>query len=267
MALILTDGASYYLYGPGGVPYAQITTAGVTTYLHTDQLGSVRMITSASGTSVGTATYTAYGTRTTTGTTSPFGYAGQYTDTETGLIYLRARYYDPTTAQFLTVDPLAATTGTRYSYALGNPITGADPTGLWSDNPWVNVGIGLGVVALAATGVGLFVEGTALVAGITAAAAGAGAAILDVQPCRAGDPYACGGAVMGGAGVIAGFGGLGVLGYEAIYGATADTGAVGAAFGVAGLELGGIGTGIDTIGAVRASGGATGGLSGGCGGW
>jgi RHS repeat-associated protein len=31
-------------------------------------------------------------------------HAGQYTDTETGLQWVRARYYDPTTAQFLTVD-------------------------------------------------------------------------------------------------------------------------------------------------------------------
>jgi RHS repeat-associated protein len=132
MPLILTDGANSYLYGPSGTPYAQITTAGVTTYLHADQLGSVRMITTATGTSAGTATYTAYGTRTTTGTTSAFGFAGQYTDTETGLQWLRARYYDPTTAQFLTVDPAAAATGARYAYAGSNPITGSDPSGLMS---------------------------------------------------------------------------------------------------------------------------------------
>jgi len=129
---ILTDGASYYLYGPDGVPFEQVTTAGVVTYLHADQLGSIRMITSSTGTSVGTATYTAYGTRTTTGTTSAFGYAGQYTDTESGLQWLRARYYDPTTGQFLTVDPLTAATGARYAYAGGNPITGSDPSGLIS---------------------------------------------------------------------------------------------------------------------------------------
>jgi RHS repeat-associated protein len=130
MPLILNDGASSYLYGPGGVPFEQITTAGVATYLHADQLGSIRMITNTTGASAGTASYTAYGTRTTTGTTSAFGYAGQYTDTETGLQWDRARYYDPVTAQFLTVDPLAATTGARYSYAGGNPITGNDPSGL-----------------------------------------------------------------------------------------------------------------------------------------
>ena len=76
MPLILTDGAAYYLYGPDGVPFEQVTAAGVVTYLHADQLGSIRLITSSTGKSLGTATYTAYGTRTTTGTTSPFGYAG-----------------------------------------------------------------------------------------------------------------------------------------------------------------------------------------------
>lgn len=144
LPLILSDGANYYLYGPDGIPYAQITTSGVTSYLQADQLGSIRLITNASGASAGTATYTAYGTRTTTGTASPFGFAGQYTDAETGLQWLRARYYDPTTAQFLTVDPLAAVTGARYSYASGNPISGADPSGL-CNGFWGCVGNGLTV--------------------------------------------------------------------------------------------------------------------------
>jgi RHS repeat-associated protein len=147
MPLILNDGASSYLYGPGGIPFEQITTAGVATYLHTDQLGSIRMITNTSGASAGTASYTAYGTRTTTGTTSPFGYAGQYTDTETGLQWDRARYYDPTTAQFLTVDPLAALTGARYTYTGGNPITGADPTGLIDWGEVFGVAAAVGTVA------------------------------------------------------------------------------------------------------------------------
>jgi RHS repeat-associated protein len=84
------------------------------------------MITNTTAKNAGTASYTAYGTR----TTSPFGYAGQYTDTETGLQWDRARYYDPTTAQFLTVDPLAAATGSAYGYAGGNPLNASDPSGL-----------------------------------------------------------------------------------------------------------------------------------------
>jgi hypothetical protein len=40
------------------------------------------------------------------------------------------RYYDPTTTQFLTVDPLVAETGEPYGYAGDNPINSSDPSGL-----------------------------------------------------------------------------------------------------------------------------------------
>jgi RHS repeat-associated protein len=49
-------------------------------------------------------------------------FAGQYADTETGLQYLRARYYDPSTAQFLSRDPLESLTGAPYSYLANNPL-------------------------------------------------------------------------------------------------------------------------------------------------
>jgi RHS repeat-associated protein len=65
------------------------------------------------------------------GGTSGFGYAGEYTDAETGFTYLRARYYDPATAQFLTRDPLEAITTDPYNYAANNPTTLTDPTGLF----------------------------------------------------------------------------------------------------------------------------------------
>jgi RHS repeat-associated protein len=44
-------------------------------------------------------------------------------DPETGLIYMRARYYDPITSQFLSVDPLLAQTQQPYQYTAGNPST------------------------------------------------------------------------------------------------------------------------------------------------
>jgi RHS repeat-associated protein len=40
-----------------------------------------------------------------------------------------ARYYDPTTAQFLTVDPQLAATLSPYGYVAGDPLNGTDPTG------------------------------------------------------------------------------------------------------------------------------------------
>jgi uncharacterized protein RhaS with RHS repeats len=41
-----------------------------------------------------------------------------------------ARYYDPSTAQFATRDPLEAQTGAPYSYAGGDPLDASDPSGL-----------------------------------------------------------------------------------------------------------------------------------------
>jgi RHS repeat-associated protein len=62
---------------------------------------------------------------------NPFQYAGQYTDTESRLQYLRARYYDPHTNQFLTVDPMADQAGQPYGYGGDNPVNATDANGLY----------------------------------------------------------------------------------------------------------------------------------------
>jgi hypothetical protein len=40
-------------------------------------------------------------------------------------------FYDPTTGQFLTRDPLDALTRSAYGYVYDNPLNDTDPTGLW----------------------------------------------------------------------------------------------------------------------------------------
>ena len=45
--------------------------------------------------------------------------------------YLRARYYDPSTAQFLSRDPLTTTTRQPYGYTGDNPLNFTDKSGLW----------------------------------------------------------------------------------------------------------------------------------------
>ncbi len=134
LPLILNDGTNSYIYGPGGLPVEQINNStGVVTYLHHDQQGSTRLLTGSTGTVTGKCTYGAYGAPTCEGaTTTPLGYDGQYTSSDTGLIYLRARTYDPATAQFLSHDPLTAVTGEPYAYASDNPLNFSDPTGLLS---------------------------------------------------------------------------------------------------------------------------------------
>lgn len=77
-------------------------------------------------------TYTAYGEPTSENTSlhNPFGYTGEYTDAETGLVYLRNRYYDPEIGIFITIDP--AKDGLNwYAYCSGNPIVFVDPTGCY----------------------------------------------------------------------------------------------------------------------------------------
>ncbi|MGG3202025.1 RHS repeat-associated core domain-containing protein, partial [Brevibacillus laterosporus] len=65
---------------------------------------------------------------------NPFLYAGELYDEESGLIYLRARYYDPNDGRFITEDtykgqvdnPLSLN---RYTYVHNNPVRNVDPTG------------------------------------------------------------------------------------------------------------------------------------------
>jgi RHS repeat-associated protein len=102
-------------------------------YFLADQLGSTRALADTTGAIAATYTYNAYGATTaTTGTaTTPLRFAGQYLDVESNLYYLRARLYDPATAQFLTRDPLVPLTKQPYLYAGDNPLNGTDASGLW----------------------------------------------------------------------------------------------------------------------------------------
>jgi RHS repeat-associated protein len=132
LPLLLNDGTNDYIYGPGGLLIEQVN-GSTPTYDLSDQLGSTVMLTNTSGSVDGAYTYDAYGSSTHSGTaTTPLQYAGQYLDSESGLYYMRARYYDPSTAQFLTVEPLAAITHDPYGYAQENPAETADPSGLSS---------------------------------------------------------------------------------------------------------------------------------------
>jgi RHS repeat-associated protein len=136
LPLILSDETNSYIYGPGGIPVEQVSSGGTVTYLHHDQQGSTRLLTGSAGTVTGKCTYGAYGTPTCEGaTTTPLGYDGQYTSSDTGLIYMRARVYDPATAQFVSVDPLAPISLAPYNYTYDNPGNAVDPTGLlsWED--------------------------------------------------------------------------------------------------------------------------------------
>src|SRR5206468_3649502 len=61
-------------------------------------------------------------------------FAGHPEQAETGLHYMNARWLDPETGSFASVDPVVAAVGdpqsfNAYAYARNNPIAAADPTG------------------------------------------------------------------------------------------------------------------------------------------
>jgi RHS repeat-associated protein len=130
--LILKDGATLYVYGPGGLPVEQVT-ASATYYFHHDQGGSTRLVTTSAGANQATYTFDPFGklVASTGSLVNPLLYTGQYLDSETGSYYLRARYYDPRTAQFLSRDPATESTREPYGYVSNSPLNRADPTGLF----------------------------------------------------------------------------------------------------------------------------------------
>jgi len=139
---MIVDGSIDYVYGADGLPLEQVSSSDGVLWIHHDALGSTRTITDDTGAVVGTATYSPYGqTTATTGVTTPFGYAGAYTDPETGYLYLVHRYYDPATGVFLSVDPLIAVTAQPYAYTANDPLNATDPNGEdWS--AWMRLGAG-----------------------------------------------------------------------------------------------------------------------------
>lgn len=69
------------------------------------------------------------------GILNPFRYRGYFYDEETGLYYLKTRYYDPETGRFITIDgieyldPETINGLNLYAYCGNNPVMNVDPTG------------------------------------------------------------------------------------------------------------------------------------------
>ena len=144
-------------------------------YFGTDGLGSNRFMTNNAGALTYSALYDPYGqvlSAVGPGNTN-LGFTGEHTD-PTGLQYLRARYYDPRTAAFLSRDPVRGFVGGQsirwnpYIYAGANPVNYTDPSGQF---PW-----------LAAAAVGLwFARGAAVDIGMQVVLEGRGLHNLDLR--------------------------------------------------------------------------------------
>ncbi len=115
---------------------AQTDSAGRAIYLLEDHLGSTRSVVDEAGRVMARYDYSPFGVpRLVEGTPQTnFLFAGEQWDEETGLIYLRARYYDPTAGRFLSPDPVPGNpvdpqSFNQYVYAGNDPVNRADPRG------------------------------------------------------------------------------------------------------------------------------------------
>ena len=90
------------------------------------------------------------------GNLNPYRYRGYYYDVETGLYYLKTRYYDPEVGRFITVDDISyldpeTINGLNlYAYCGNNPVMNVDPSGRFALTAlFIGFLIGLGVGAVA----------------------------------------------------------------------------------------------------------------------
>jgi RHS repeat-associated protein len=132
---VLADGTNTYTYGLNRISQVAETQTG---YYLTDALGSVRQVLSPENEVLLAREYSPYGeTVSSIGDyETDYSYTGEMTD-GTGLVNLRARYYDPGTGRFISKDTWIGDynnpiTLVKWMYANGNPIFFIDPSGLTS---------------------------------------------------------------------------------------------------------------------------------------
>ena len=125
--------ASYANGGDLDQPYAELRS-GTVSYSEQDAANSVTSLSNSTGALANTYTYDSFGNVTnSTGTLrNPFQYGGRELDSETGLNYNRARYYDQASGRFISEDPLGFGGGgpNFYAYVGNNPTNFNDPIGL-----------------------------------------------------------------------------------------------------------------------------------------
>jgi RHS repeat-associated protein len=133
---INSDGSTVdYLNGPGIDNKLRLTDSRLATtgplYFLQDQLGSTSGLTNSNGGIVERVTYDAYGNSAGTSLTR-YDYTGRERDPDTGLLYYRARWYDPQVGRFISEDPIGLSGGiNQFAYVSNNPQNATDPSGLF----------------------------------------------------------------------------------------------------------------------------------------
>ncbi len=129
----------YIFFGKRRIAKQTGSTPSTATYLHRDHLGSTRVVSDSTGTSVGNCNYEPFGEfqpgSSCSSLPTNYRFAGMEFDEETQLYHTWFRSYDPNQGRWMSVDPLPGhpedpQTLNRYAYVQNSPINFVDPFGL-----------------------------------------------------------------------------------------------------------------------------------------
>ena len=142
LAADITDTyALYFHYDSTGdvIGFTRTANGTDTEYFYVKNFqGDILKVITATGTEAATYTYDSWGKLlTSTGDladANPLRYRGYFYDTETGLYYLKSRYYDPEVCRFINADAYASTGQgilglNMFTYCICSPVTLYDPSG------------------------------------------------------------------------------------------------------------------------------------------
>jgi RHS repeat-associated protein len=126
-----SDGSTVEYLNGGGIDnklrQRASTAPGNPQYFLQDHLGSTIAMTDVSGGVLERQSYEPFGATSGSALTR-YGYTGREMDSQTGLMYYRARWYDPQQSRFISEDPIGGMN--QYTYGSNNPIIYGDPLGL-----------------------------------------------------------------------------------------------------------------------------------------
>jgi RHS repeat-associated protein len=153
-----------------------IIRSGVKQFVHSNYLGSTAFFSDRNGMKIAALAYRPFGNlAASSGNVNMRTYGTHPFDAESGLYYMKRRYYAPEIGRFLTPDPIAVYQPQQvlhrpralhpYAYVGNDPLNNADPEGL---SFWSVVGAIVGVIAAVAVGALIVLTGGLLLGVIIA---------------------------------------------------------------------------------------------------